>query len=180
MIQSFSEIKNCRIIVDTNIIIDYLVNNLKTRRNGNVLRKLADNNNELYLSEITGLELLRNTEDQDTKRKYLEFLNFIPNISVNKTVLINAASLASDYRRICNGRKINNNGDLIIGGTIITLMLEEEQNKKPALLLTQERKEFCDPIWHVVAYNEVYNEKEPQKIQHNIYLLEANKEILSF
>ena len=79
--QKIATIKDRVVLIDTNILILYARKGF-VERSGNPLRVLLDNSNQLRVSEITRFELLRGENENGVKEKFLEFINFIPNITV--------------------------------------------------------------------------------------------------
>ena len=160
-----TEVKDKKIIVDSNIAIYYANQGFK-ERSENILRTLKNSGNTLAISEITSFELL-NIDPKDQRIKYyINFINYIERIEVSATILKNAALLNSEFKRF--GCKHNIPlADLIIGGTVI--------NIPNSLLLTADRSDFCEPLWKTVAHYPVLKNKTD--IDVNVYLLEFNNEL---
>ena len=158
-----AQVKNKKILLDTNILINYGVENFR-ERSGNILRVLLNNQNKLAVSEITGLELLQGETEKSKIEFYLKMLNFISNLDVSRSVLLNAISLSSGYRRIKTDKKGPSVADLIIGGTVLA---------HDSLLLTADRKDFSEPMWGVVAHKYVFDDKK--SVIANLYLLKFDE-----
>lgn len=168
-----TDVKSTNILIDTNILIHYAEDGF-IERSGNPLGTLRDNGNILSVSCITGFELLCGENSEEKKKKFHQFLNYLPNLSVEQTHLSNGAVLASEYRRLCNNKKIKKTGDLIIAGLIVGYELGGEE----VLLFTADRQDFCEPLWETVAYHLV-QESGGGFVQHCFYLLKLNLEILN-
>jgi hypothetical protein len=166
------EVKNRKILIDSNIPVHYASERFK-ERSGNPLRMLIDNGNYLAITHVSGFELLQAETRPDIREKYLKFLNYVPNIGMEQAFFNNAATLAGEYRRVCNNKKMPP-CDLMIGGVILAYSF----GKDKLLFLTTDRNDFCEPFWTTVAYHQVLDE-DGQKIQVNIYLLEFNTHVLS-
>ena len=166
------EVRNRKILIDSNIPIHYASERF-IERSGNPLRVLADNNNSLAITPISGFELLQAETRPDIREKYLRFLNYVPNISMDQSFFNNAAMLAGEYRRVCNNKKVPP-CDLMIGGVVIAHSFSDDK----LLLLTTDRNDFCEPFWSTIAFHQVPDE-DGQKIQVNIYLLEFNTSVIS-
>lgn len=164
-IMKMTEIRDKKILVDTNIPIFYANEGFK-ERSGNILRILKDSGNILAVSEITSYELF-NTDSKDQRLKYyINFLNYIERKEVSATILNNANLLNNEYRKFGCKHTVPL-PDLIIGGTVI--------NSQNSLLLTADRNDFCEPLWQTVAHYPVA--KENGEIEANLYLLQFNKQI---
>lgn len=160
-----SEVKNKKIIIDSNIPILYATNGFK-ERSKNILRILADNDNSLAISNITSYELL-NTDPNDQRVKYfVEFINYIYRLEITETALMNAVLLNNEYKRLGCKQKTPL-ADLIIGGTVISI--------EDSYLLTTDRNDFCEPLWKTIGHQLVL--KEDKDAEANIYLLEFNRDI---
>ena len=168
-----NEVKNRKILLDSNIPIHYASKGF-VDRSGNILRTLMNNDNELAITPISGFEILRGENRDEVMEKYLKFLNYVPDIVMQRLYFNNGAALAEHYRRICNHKNISP-VDLIIGGTIISHSYGEDKDKP--LLLTTDRKDFCEPLWLTVSYHVVpaEHEKGPQTV---LYLLEFNTKLV--
>ncbi|HTR18519.1 MAG TPA: hypothetical protein VMH91_00880 [Candidatus Paceibacterota bacterium] len=171
VLPQIKDIKNRTIILDSNIPIWYATEGFK-ERSGNPLRVLVDNGNKLAITPISGLEILVDDNKEEVKKKYLIFMSYVQNISLEPAYFQNAAILASEYRRICNQKKIPL-PDLIIGGVVVA----HSFGKNKPLLFTADRTDFCEPLWITTAYLGV-PDKENKQIQPQLYLLELNTEIL--
>ena len=156
----FSTIKNSKILIDTNILIYYSVKRFQDNSR-NVLRRLIDGGNQIAISAISGLELLRDEEDTNKRKYYLNLLNFIKNIDVSHAVLQNAHVLSQEYHKILRGKKAPL-VDLILGGTAIG---------RDTLLLTADKKDFCEPIWRTISHEYVFTDVgKKDEVMHNLYL----------
>lgn len=179
---SFERIKNRNIIVDTNVIIDYSTKDFP-KRSGEFLDKLVKKGNTLFVSQFTGMELLRDTDEGETANKYRQFLSEIDNVEVTFSVIKNAIQLSRDYRTLLCGRKVDL-ADLVIGGTAILRLKEKETGKigSQSLLLTENRKDFPELIWKCLACHAVLD-KDPSgkstRVNRLFYLLEFNTHYLS-
>ncbi|PIQ92354.1 MAG: hypothetical protein COV70_00840 [Parcubacteria group bacterium CG11_big_fil_rev_8_21_14_0_20_39_22] len=171
--KKISDIKNHFILLDTNIPIFYSSKGFK-ERSGNILRLLVDNGNKLAMSEITTLELLKEEQDKDVADYHYAFINYTEHMTrlpVDKNIIQNAIVLANEYRRVCNQKKVNY-PDLIIGGTVVGF-----SEKSDVLLMTSDRRDFCEPLWETVAYQCVLKD-DKEKVDANIYLLKFNNKII--
>ncbi len=162
-----SEVKDQNILVDTNIVIYYAANGFK-ERSGNILRTLANNGNKIGISEITAFELLHDEQKNEVEDYFYKFVNYIHRVPVEQGCLQNAVALAELYRVVCNNKKVPDN-DLIIGGTAI--------HYDEVLLLTTDRKDFCEPLWDTYARDNIYY-KEEGDVEVTLYLLRFNKEVI--
>lgn len=171
-IPKIQDIKNRKILLDSNIPIHYAHKGFQ-ERSGNPLRVLLDNGNKLTISPISALEILSGDNSEDIREKYLKFLNYVHPIEVTRGHYQNAAVLASEYRRICKGKKVPL-PDLLIGGIIISYSFIEDK----LLLFTTDREDFCEPLWMTVAHQAVPAE-DKKNMQEHLYLLEFNVDILS-
>jgi|SRR3990167_1374330 len=170
--QTFQEIKNRTILLDSNIPINYASKGFK-ERSGNPLRTLVSNNNRLVVTSLTGFELLQAEIRDDVRKKYVQFLNYVPNLPMGKEYFQNGALLAGEYRRVCNGKKLPFQ-DLILGGVVVA----HSFGKDKLLFLTTDRQDFCEPIWLTVSHLIVPDE-EKGKIQTTLYLLEINIDLIT-
>lgn len=164
-----SEARNQNILIDTNIVVYYAANGFK-ERSGNVLRTLVDNGNKIGISEITAFELLRDEQKKEVEDYFYKFVNYLHRVPIEQGCLQNAVTLAGAYRSICNNKKVPDN-DLIIGGTAI--------HYEDVLLLTADRKDFCEPMWETYARENIYYKKGGD-VEVTLYLLKFNKETLEF
>lgn len=171
MFQKISAIKNRNILLDSNIPIWYASAGFK-ERSGNPLRALFDNGNRLGITTISGLEILREENKEEVRKKYFNFLNFVPAVTPQVVDFQNAAVLAGEYRRVCKGKKVPFQ-DLVIGGVVLSNSFEKDK----LLLLTTDRNDFCEPFWLTVAHQAVAAD-DKKTVQAHLYLLEFNVEML--
>jgi predicted nucleic acid-binding protein len=171
--KKIEEITETNILIDTNILIHYAEEGFIDRSN-NPLGLLRDNRNKLFVSNITGFELLRGKNDDEKREKFLSFLNYIPNLPIDKDYLNNGVLFADEHRRLCGGKNMSKPGDLIIAGTIVSHELADEE----ILLFTTDRKDFCEPLWETITYHLV-QESGGEYVQHCFYLLKLNTNILA-
>ncbi len=169
----FSEVRGRTIILDSNILIHYASDGFK-ERSGNPLRLLANNGNPLAVTPISGVEVLQPENRPEVSKKYLDFLNYLPNVTIHLGYFQNAVTLARDYHRICAAKKIPFQ-DLLIGAVICSNSFGP--GEKP-LLLTADRTDFCEPLWITLATHVVPGDEEGKKYT-TLYLLEFNTEISS-
>lgn len=166
------QIRNRKIVIDSNIVIDYAQEGFIVR-SGNPLRVLQDNDNSLGILPIVGFEILSGSNPPEVDKKYLTFLNYIPTLTMERSAYQNAATLTREYRRILRGKNNIPVPDLLIGGFIAAYSFGDD---KP-LLFTRDRNDFCEPIWLTVAHVPVPS-ADGTRIQENLYLLELNTKIL--
>lgn len=166
------EVKNRKIILDSNIPIHYAHKGF-VERSGNPLRTLLNNGNTIGIPAVVGFEILAGDNTPETRDKYLKFLNHLPTLELTRGHFQNAAILAAEYRRIYKG-KSPPVCDLLIGGLIASYSYYSDE--KP-LLFTCDRNDFCEPLWNTVAHVAVPSGKDNQ-IQEHLYLLELNTDML--
>ncbi|KKW11641.1 MAG: hypothetical protein UY50_C0009G0027 [Parcubacteria group bacterium GW2011_GWA2_49_9] len=165
------EIRNSNILLDANILIHYAAEGF-AERSGNILRILHQNKNLLTVSHITAFELL-NCDPKDRRReKYLKFVNGVRNHPVNQAIFQNAAVLSNECKRLARSyNRIFPIPDLILGATILFYPNDT------VYLLTTDRNDFFDPLWELVAHQQILKE-ENEAVEADLYLLTLNREVL--
>ena len=165
------EICGSNILLDTNILVHYASQGFE-ERSSRILRVLGENKNLLTISEITGFELLNSDPKDNRRKKYLTFINGVPNHPVNREILKKAAILSNECKRLTNSpNRVFPLPDLIIGGTIMNYA------EGTLHLLTTDRHDFFEPLWELIAYEQVLKE-DKNCIDADIYLLKLNREVL--
>ena len=167
-----SEIKNKTILLDSCVLIAYSTTGFQ-KRSGNPLRTLYDNKNKLVITPIQAFELLKIELDEKMTQSYLRFLNFFPCLPLKEQYFRNAAMLNREYFRVKNKKTIPEM-DLIMGG----IMVGKAFTADPFYLFTSDREDFCEPLWNSVASFSVPYEKDPNRIEHNFYILEFNRDAI--
>lgn len=176
--QPLKNIKNRKILLDSNILIHYATEGF-IERSGNPLRVLKDNNNELAVAPITGFELLNTTDKEDDRSaklrsKYVDFLNYLDTIQMQVVYFQNAASLSRMYLKICERKNIPV-PDLLLGSIVVT----HSKNREDApLFLTTDRDDFCEPLWWTVSHLEVSGDSKRKNKSVHLYLLEFNQDFI--
>lgn len=169
---TLDKVKKRNIVVDTNVVILYSQEGFKTRSKA-FLDKLIKNGNILFVSQFTGLELLRDQDPGKVETGYGEFLSEVNNIHVSFSIIKNAILLSKDYRHFLDGKKVSI-GDLIIGGSAIhKFKTSASQRPKKTLLLTENRKDYPELLWRAVACHPVFS-KDKKRVTNIFYLLEFN------
>jgi len=162
-------------IIDKKIVIDscvliYFCEDNDGGKTEELINMLKENNNGIFMSDISGFEVLKNRQDSEKSINYEKLLNSIEGIPVDSPVFMNAATLCYLYKKIrkvtCReGEEMDPKdkltGDLIIGGTVLSY--------ENYLLLTSNKKDFPEPYWEVIATGEVGS---VEKIK--IYLMRPN------
>ncbi len=162
--ESFNQIKNRRILVDTNILV-YCGNKDFGHQAKGLLRTLKDNNNALAISHVSYFELIKNAIDQNLRKYYFHLVSYIHNLPIKQDILVSGSTLYHLYsnRGIKEYKKIESM-DLIIAGTVVF--------HKGALLLTANRRHFPMPFWRNISQGYItYKDGEAYRLI-NIYLLE--------
>lgn len=166
------EVRDSNILLDTNVLIYYATDDF-AERSDRILRLLLKNKNLLSVSEITGFELLNCDPTDKRLEQYQKFLNSVPNHPVTRDILINAAALSRESKRLCKEPK---RGfpipDLILGGTVLYYLND------PVYILTADRHDFSEPLWETVANLQVLK-KDKEDIDAHLYLLSVNRKVLS-
>lgn len=154
-------IKNKPIIIDSNILY-YCgadVFKLEIRK---ILRILANNNNQLGISELSGFEVLKNSEKKDLDYFY-SLLDYIANIPINKQILANSVILHNAYKKQGIECKNISPCDFMIGGTALSI--------KDAILFTANRRHYPSKIWNIDARKYIVFEDFEQSKIINLYFL---------
>ncbi len=156
-------IKEHNILIDTNVLIncgreEY---GLEFRK---ILRYLSNNHNDLFVSIVSGFEILKKFgQDKKVVDYYLKLLNYVPNLNLDLEIMNISAYLANEFDQ--SGKKDN---DFMIGGTAI---------KNQMFLLTSDRGDFNKPFWQIInRYCIEWEDEEKCKIE-NVYLLEFNRSL---
>lgn len=130
------------------------------------MRSLKDRENGLAISTLSRLEIFRNTIDKASESYFLQLVNYLHEISVDTTAIMNGVVLSHAYRK----NKITKDApsksvDLIIAGTALS---------RTALVLTANRRDFPAPFWKTIErYSMVGQAKDREGDQLiNVFLLE--------
>lgn len=135
-------IRSQHILVDF-CIVEYLLSTNKSLANevGEHLTELRKNGNNLYVSELTYFELLRDINDENKGKAYLELQSF-KKIAVTDDRIKKATVLYGKYKRhqsISTYLKSISDCDVLIGALIF--------NKFKPLLLTADYWDFPRPFF---------------------------------
>ena len=158
------KIKNEIIIIDSNVLLycELYKCKLEIRK---LLRSLADNGNILSISEISGFEVLKNSDNKN-RDYFFQLLNYLKNIKVTKDTLWMAILLFEAYRK--------NRGDFCQKVSSTDYMIGSTALIRKAFLLTANRKHFPKEIWSLVGREHfVYEVGEKHEIL-NLFLLRAD------
>jgi predicted nucleic acid-binding protein len=139
-----------KIVLDTCIIL-YCIDENTKESCGSIIKKFKDNGNRVCCSALSGFEVLKNRQESDNQKEYVDFINQLPRIPVDTPTLANASTLYFLYKQTNRiqeksdfyDRKDKLTGDLIIGGA--TLSHENH------FLLTSNKKDFPTEYWEVVS-----------------------------
>ncbi len=158
----FAEIKNKKIIIDTNILIN--CGDDRYKEDFKKMLKLLSADNDLGASVISGFEIIKKYHKKETFSYYLKLLNFIKKIPVSVEIAQNAGFIAKSF----GPDKEKKDNDIIIGATVAST--------KKSLLLTCDRKDFNRPYWGVVARECILweNKETDQRNISNVFLLAPN------
>lgn len=167
--KEISELRNCNILVDTNVLIYCGIEKFGADFR-KILRTLTDNGNQLAISQLSGFEIIKKFHrKKEIIAYYLKLVSFLPNIELSTKILKNAGIIAHALYPKNKDKEtegFTRDNDFIISASVIT--------HKGSLLLTCNRKDFDKPIWRVVARECVYWDDGDRRKVENVYLLEPD------
>jgi predicted nucleic acid-binding protein len=161
-----SEIKDKRIVLDTNILI-YTQHELYGEFVTEILQTLVDEGNELVASNIAGFEVLKKfSSNEELFEPLITLINGTPRIPVDVSVLRCAGQISHHLYNPEDKNSYKKDNDSIIAATAI---------QHDCLLLTANINDFPMPLWSIYANSYVVFDKADGKgkgIQ-NLFVLES-------
>lgn len=168
--EEFEKIKNSQIIIDSCILIYCQIEPYKQEIRS-ILRSFVNNGNELAISQISFLEVLRGAK-KDDRKYYIKLLKYLNSVPISEEVIVNSIILHNIYINLGITKESDKRdwtGDVIIGATAMF---------QKSLIFTSNRRDFPEKVWKVVAiYPVIYKSYDKFELI-NLYLLESLAQIL--
>jgi predicted nucleic acid-binding protein len=149
-----SDIRNSKILLDTNILI-YTQDSLCGGFVTGIIQALVNGGNELIASNIAGFEILKKySSNEEVFEPLLSLLNETPRLPVNVAVLRCAGKISHHLQNPDDKNSYKRDNDTIIAATALV---------NDCYLLTANINDFKMPLWSILANTYTVFDKQDGK-----------------